>query len=221
MSKILFVKRERDKLFYDQYQYAIDFHLEGATTLRSLDIAAIDARIRHRTMYDNAFYRPLSFTEINTIYRLRDSFLNATGNFKKVLAYNYVYLYTNDYSLIEQFCNADYLVDRFKTVAEAVVSYERDVVMLKNPRHRLRTYLKWHMMTDPEVKSLHEFLYANADEYRPSPTLQRMLSSKNAQHYRSWTREWDFIDHNTEQQLLMINLICNQLIRKTVKIKAK
>jgi hypothetical protein len=220
MSKIdLEIRQEsRDRLFFDQYQYRMQFRLRFAWCMRSLDHGDLDRRLynyhgRYRAGAD-ALYPADSDTHAN-LHNMCDLLRALPASCKIMIQYDQVFLYTNVIGTLKHMSQV-YYIDQIMT-GEAVTVYPRDTVMLVNPVHQYRTFLKsrwWDLDTSARVK---KFLLGRQDLFRIPKSFREKLERPG----RLATRDHHFVDHDDPDLLLMLSLVCPGIINKTLPIQAK
>jgi len=220
VSKIdLEIRQEpRDRLFFDQYQYRMQFRLRFAWCMRSLDHGDLDRRLtnyhgRYRAGA-NALYPSDRETHAD-LHHMCDLLRALPVSCKIMIQYDQVFLYTNVLGTLTHMGRVDY-IDQAK-IGEALVVYPKDTVMLQNPVHQYRTFLKnrwWDLDTSARVK---KFLLGRQDLFR----IPAGFCEKLERPGRLATRDHHFVDHNDPDLLLMLSLVCPGIINKTLPIQAK
>lgn len=223
VSKIKDIRQEpRDRLFFDQYQYRMQFYLRYAWCMRSFDHSDLDRRLenyygRYRGSGSSGTNAP-SLADAQQRIDLHDmcGLLRALPESCKIMIqYDHVFLYTNDLTTLEDMSQVEY-IDRC-LIGEAVVVYPKDTVMLWNPVNQYRTFLKsrwWDPDTSARVK---KFLLGRQDLFR----IPRAFCEKLERPGRLATRDHHFVDHDDPDLLLMLSLVCPGIINKTLPIQAK
>lgn len=219
MSKIdLTIRQEpRDRLFFDQYQYRMQFYLRYAWCMRSYDHDDIDRRLenyygRYRGVGD---FGTANSQQQADLHNMCDLLRALPTSCKIMIQYDHVFLYTNELNTLEDMSQVAYL-DR-QLIGQAVVVYPKDTVMLLNPVNQYRTFLKskwWDLDTSTRVK---KFLLGRQDLFR----IPRAFCEKLERPGRLATRDHHFLDHNDPDLLLMLSLVCPGIINKTLPIQAK
>lgn len=220
MSKIdlEILQEPRDRLFFDQYQYRMQFRLRLAWCMRSLEHGDLDRRLtnyhgRYRTGTD-APSRVDRQTHAN-LHNMCDLLRALPASCKIMIQYDHVFLYTSTIGTLEHMSQVDY-IDQIK-IGEAVAVYPKDTVMLLNPVHQYRTFLKsrwWDLDISNRVK---KFLLGRQDLFR----IPKGFCEKLERPGRLATRDHHFLDHNDPDLLLMLSLVCPGIINKTLPIQAK
>lgn len=224
MSKIdLTIRQEpRDRLFFDQYQYRMQFYLRYAWCMRSYDHADLDRRLQNyygRYRGVGAFGTNAPSTANSQqqadLHNMCDLLRALPASCKIMIQYDHVFLYTNELNTLKDMSQVAYL-DR-QLIGQAVVVYPKDTVMLLNPVNQYRTFLKskwWDLDTSTRVK---KFLLGRQDLFR----IPRAFCEKLERPGRLATRDHHFLDHNDPDLLLMLSLVCPGIINKTLPIQAK
>lgn len=223
MSKIKDIRQEpRDRLFFDQYQYRMQFYLRYAWCMRSFDHEDLDRRLenyygRYRGNGSSGTNAPsLADTQQHAdLHNMCDLLRALPKSCKIMIQYDHVFLYTNELNTLEDMSQVEY-IDRC-LIGQAVVVYPKDTVMLHNPVNQYRTFLKsrwWDPDTSARVK---KFLLGRQDLFR----IPRAFCEKLERPGRLATRDHHFVDHDDPDLLLMLSLVCPGIINKTLPIQAK
>jgi len=218
----------KDRLFYDQFEYCVRFHLQEVNCLRTLDHGQIDRMIERRiawrqvdqTLTHSKFITPVTvlsnrlnkITEstVKDLHTLAEALLTTMSTFKLVVSAFTGYVYTNDLTLIDRVSklpgvsNIEY--------SQAVVARPKNTIQLQNPKHQWRSYFKIGKLTTEQKAHLINFL-ANQPEVRISPALKQWIDLKFTR-----TQDYFFVDYNTTSWLTMLSLVTPGLIRKTLQI---
>jgi len=230
-SNLKFKSVVKDRLFYDQYQYCVGFHLDEVSCLRELNHQYIDVIIERRRQWreislqrwTNAIQsnkniitrRAKDITDENVanLHNLTNVLLRSRVDFKLVTSVSSAWIYTNNTKLIKQVSELDFLI--CKTYTEAKVDRPKNTIKLKDPKHRYRSYLKSVKLTDEEKIHLCNFFTNQQGHARISPALVKWMEER-------WhrTQDYFFIDHDDESWLVMLSLIKPSMIRKTVELIA-
>lgn len=220
----------KDRLFYNQFEFAISFQLEEVTALRELDHNWIDIMIeRRRAWREIGIQRHANIKNHNRIilgknpkpqitdeeqknlHDLADVLLATGSKFKLVTSQHWAWVYTNDMVLINEISELPFIV--LPSYSQAQVSRPQNTIKLKKTKYAHRTYFKSVKLTDAHIENLKNFFDNQKNTIRLSPALTSFFSSdfsRTMDHY--------FIDHNSEQLLTMMSLIHPGLIRKTMSL---
>ncbi len=148
MSKIKDIRQEpRDRLFFDQYQYRMQFYLRYAWCMRSFDHADLDRRLenyygRYRgggvgigtnapSLADNQ--------QRGDLHDMCDLLRSLPKSCKIMIQYDHVFLYTNELTTLEYmswFMRLD-IITTIRTLRKKSWSYSRNTL-----RWKLKHYTK-------------------------------------------------------------------------------
>lgn len=218
----------KDRLYYDRWKYSVKFYIEEASALRDLDHAMIDniieARKKWRQIRQQRWQTKSSILAsvlskpciddncVENLHNLADVLIKSKYEFKSVVSFNTMWVYSNDVPLLEQIGRLPYLSDH--VFAEAVVSRPRDTVVLKKPAHAHRSYFKNSKLTALEKQQLANFLKNSQISVRISPGMLAWLDNGFLR-----TQDYFFVDYNEPTWMTMLNLVRPGLIRKTLQIQ--
>ena len=225
---------EKDRLFYDRFQYCISFGLAEISCLREqeLDRNGISLMLDRRKQWrevaqqrwvtlgqkHNAQQTILArrWNEITdeveqNLYDFADILRNSGTDLKLVVSTDYGWVYTNSLELISQLKLMRMLTG--KKYSEAVVDRPKNTILLKNPRHRFRSYFKITKITSEQKDLLINFLNNQQSSIRIGPALAKWTTG--AFHR---TQDYFFVDHNEMSWLTMLSLVHPGIIRKTQQI---
>lgn len=216
MATLTFKPTYKDRLFYDKYTHALSFKLTHVQLCRRWDHRHLNAAIEYSNANGGYSRRSSSIDEqdasnlhnfVDTVAKLDDH--------KIILTWNHAYVYTNNTQDLQDLAELPYVHNLCPT--QAVVNRPRDTVLLTDPQHRYRTFLKERYMTPDTMSILSKFLLSRNDCFRITTDLQRKLAKSN----ELWTCSYYFVDHNNLEDLVMLQLVCPGIVRKTLTIQAK
>lgn len=217
MKQLKIVTESRDRLYFDQWEYAFGFYLKEAHTLRYRDHKQfhnyIDLR-RHWSQWQGRF------TE-DVIANLETAFVcinNITQPFKLVVSGHWATIYSNDPDLSNRMLAAcDFLYSAKQK--QAVVDQPRDTVFLLEPKHKLRSYFKAQMFPVAKIPALREFFEAQENAITPSPSMQNFLRLPGRAWSGShWIPDHYFVDYDNPAYASMLAMIMPRAFRKTASI---
>ena len=218
-SNLKFKTVEKDRLFYDQYQYSVSIPLKEANALRKeLSHESIDRIIQRRRAYwatiPHRQYPVINQDDIDRLHRVCDFLLSDTDEYKLVFYYNHwLTIYTNSLALLDRVDTLDYI--DIKNHSRVNVNRPRDTIILKNPKHTKRSYFREFAITNHEKDIITNFLTNQRDYIKISPGLRDWMKRGRLHNY---VFDYFFIDYSDDQWLTMLSLVRPGLIRKTVKI---
>ena len=218
-SNLKFKTVDKDRLFYDQYQYSVSIPLKEANALRKeLSHESIDRIIQRRRAYwatiPHRQHRVINQDDIDRLHRVCDFLLSDTDEYKLVFYYNHwLTIYTNSLALLDRVDTLDYI--DIKNHSRVNVNRPRDTIILKNPKHTKRSYFREFAITNHEKDIITNFLTNQQDYIKISPGLRDWMKKGQLHNY---VFDYFFIDYSDDQWLTMLSLVRPGLIRKTVKI---
>jgi hypothetical protein len=218
-SNLKFKTVEKDRLFYDQYQYSVSIPLKEANALRKeLSHESIDRVLERRQAYwatiPHRQHRVINQDDIDRLHRVCDFLLSDTDEYKLVFYYNHwLTIYTNSLALLDRVDTLDYI--DIKNHSRVNVNRPRDTIILKNPKHTKRSYFREFAITNHEKDIITNFLTNQRDYIKISPGLRDWMKRGRLHNY---VFDYFFIDYSDDQWLTMLSLVRPGLIRKTVKI---
>lgn len=238
MSKRIWFKTiQRDSLFFDRYEWCVSWFQPGIHVLRSsLEQTAVDNQIllaRHwefrnwsrKGPHETAFESRLNADVVQHIHDTRILLLSLDGN-KRVLHHDRISVYVNDFISKNQVLEYAKKFDLI-TVRQALAAYPKDCVGLLDPAYKFRTYLKSVELTSNIKKAIANWISVQGADIKASPSLIDTLNYQPLVHIRgfrqtsNWTQRHNFIDHNDEKYVTMLNLLVPGISRKTIRIVAK
>ena len=218
MAQIQFDSVNKDRLFYDQYQFCMTAGLAEAGCLRRLSHDYIDHVVRIRKEY-RVLSRSWSNMRVNItdemvadLHNLCDLLTDTTHQFKLLIEYGGFRLYTNDETLLKEVIETN-IRFRFTHFKQVTIDRPRDTVKLKNPKHLRRSYFNRSKLTEQEKTAIANFFKNNINTIRLSPCLRDWLG----QPFK-WTEPYYFVDHDDDAWMVMLSLIRPGLIKKTFSI---
>ena len=202
----------RDRLFYDQFEYSVQFYLHGAGCCRNP--ATVSRAIMWRNGANHWTNRRITEEHSANLHNWVHQ-LSQLDDHKVIYYSNHVYLYTNSLEDIEHIAQLEYVHQL--EASKCVVNRPRDTIMLKNPRHKYRTFFKERFMEKTQADILRKFLLSRQDCFRITPHLTHKLE-KDSMFY---TLSYYFVDHNDMNDIVMLQLVCPGIVRKTLAIQDK
>jgi hypothetical protein len=215
------VSVSKDRLYFDQYEYCLNFKLEELSALRELDHAHIDRELIHRSSWRQrnpnfggswrGRHNDITDQHRQDCHALCD-YLLAQQNYKLVIYGDWGYVYSSDLSMLRNMEKLDYL--KPVNMKHAVTDIPRGSILIKSSQHEYRSYFRAGRVTAQQRESLRNFL-ANQQDIRTGPGLQRLLNNTQTHHY---INDNMFIDHNGQGIVTMLGLILPRSIRKTLNL---
>lgn len=210
---------QRSEPYYKQYHHCLIWWVPEGNMMRQLSHKNIDSNINWRNTYlqnwrSDTGRLPISDRERNRLYDVCDLLLEIKNPFKKVVCNNTMWFYTNhpeDFAAVVA-CPGTKLIEH----KQADVCLPADCVLLKEPKHKFRTYFRERFLDDSQREIIKKYFNARTDQFRPGPGFKQLLNGK-----RLWIPSNYFVDHDDEKDALFINIACPQLVRKTLPILAR
>lgn len=223
-NRLLSIRRvSKDRLFYDQYEYVICVKMPEVSVLRYKTHRAINQELDYRqTWRGNLGARNFggswhSHHQRTITEEIRENchefldFLESCQDYKAWYSQDWVYIYSNDLALLRKIESLPYVIP--VDLKQAIVDQERNTILVRSSSYSKRSYFRSWKPTESEARALRNFLSQQQD-LRLSPSLQQWIKSE-----WSYVRENFFIDHNDNGIELLLSLVANRPIRKTVTIK--
>ena len=230
-SNLKFKPVKSDQLFYGLYQYSVSFELQECWVFRyTLDHAEIDQRltkqqawrdcVRARWPADslNRYHSVIDDATRANIHSMADFITGISTPYKLVIESKRLRVYSNDLNIIQAIEHIGFVQRR--RYNQVIVDRPKDTVLLKNPRHQLRSYFRETRISPEDKLAINQFLNSQK-EIRIGQGLQDWIDGKPQAYSSKYTRDYFFIDHDDHSWLTMLALVRPGLIRKTVQIIAK
>jgi hypothetical protein len=219
-------RKDTDRLFYDQYHYGIDLRMEDIFCLRSLDKTSDDYckdilsryHQRYRWTYryhDRLIQAARDQSKLNLLYKLAELLKIYQTETKLIVSGNCGHVYTNNIELLLSVLK-DFRL-HVHQLRQACIVRPRNTVSLRNSPHRYRTYFREKSINQTEKQQLLGFLQTQT-EWRICKSL---INKLQYQFSPTWTSRSHFIDHNTENEVLMLNLFVPGILQNTMPIIGK
>jgi len=217
MTQLPTLKTEqRQRLYYQQYRYAIELHWQGFEYLNRLDLQAVISQFNRRVSYSwKKSYITLE-QAVAVAHWLHDFELRHS-EVKAVNSWYTRFYYTNDAGDIHQLSQCPEV--RVVSFREADVCLTDGVLIRKNNPYRYRTYFRERPVSDPaEGVAFLEKITAYGDYFGLNPTTRIRLGF--GRHRYPFTRH-SYIDHNSASDRVMLEMIMPGFLGRTIAIQAK
>jgi hypothetical protein len=151
----------------------------------------------------------------------RDILLEQAGEYKAVISFNVLSLYTNNRKLADRFVRLDNPGVRLNLVRQAVITKPAGVVQLQESKHGYRTYLRERKYNLDQRNLLLNFLQAREGTLRPCGALMAWLESRPKYYMANlnYSRSHYFVDHDHPNEGTMLSLVMPGIVRKTMPIQ--
>ena len=215
-------RKDTDRLFYDQYHYGIDLRMEDISCLRGFDKLPDDYRKEITQRYHQKYQWTYQYhngqiqaardqEKLESLYKLAELLNLYQTEIKLVVSGNCGYVYTNNIELL-----LSVLTDfpqHVRQLRQACIVRPRNTVSLHNSPHQFRTYFREKSINQTEKQQLLTFLQ-NQTEWHVSKALLKRLSRFSPM----WMSRSYFVDHNTETEVVMLNLIVPNILQMTMPV---
>jgi len=214
MTAITFADVSRDRLYWDRYQYVINFHLPWAGKLRNLFRPGWTNR---RPDYIR-LAGPRDASNIRNVQAVVALLLPYKDQYRSVITCDWLSVYTSDIELINLLVPLIPATGNRPRFHRCAITRDRDVVVLNRTQHQFRTYFNSVSLDRPEKQRLLNFVSNRGDYFRITPGLRRRLESD-----WSWCNldRTNFLDHQDAGDVLMLSLVLPGIVRMTVPIQTK
>ena len=220
----------RSSLYYNQYEWCVTLHISDAHCLRDLKTVRFEAAIRNakywaeQEMVQNR--RPVRHPWDGTgkesaLRETRDILLEEAGEYKAVISYNVLSLYTNNLRLADRIVELDNPGVRPHLVRQAVITRPAGVVQLRESKHGYRTYLRERKYSYDQRQMLLNFLKSREGTLRPCGSLLTWLGTGQHRYMinPNYSRSYYFVDHDHPNEGTMLSLVMPGIVRKTLPIE--
>lgn len=220
LSLLTLKTESRDRLYFDQWEYAFSFYLKEAHTLKTRDADTLAQKIAMRIGW--AHWQQRYTTSVVANLETSLSYINSISQpFKLVVAGNWATIYTNHANLANEFVAACSFVSRTR-IRQAVVDRPRDTVLLTNPTHSFRSYFKAQWFPNHKLQPLCDFFAAQAGEIVPCGAFGRFLNKRGnarvgtaADH---WLPDYYYVEYSDTRYATMMALMMPRCFRKTMTV---
>ena len=220
------VPDERSSLYYNQYEYCVTLHISDAHCLRDLKTVRFEAAIRNAKYWaeQDRFskdFRSWGPIKESALRETRDILLEEDGEYKAVISYNVLSLYTNNIKLANRFAQLGNDGVHLHLVRQAVITKPAGVVQLRESKHGYRTYLRERKYNYDQRQMLLNFLKSREGTLRPCGSLLTWLGTGRHRFMinPNYSRSYYFVDHDHPNEGTMLSLVMPGIVRKTLPIE--
>jgi hypothetical protein len=213
----------RPTLFFGQWNLCARFRVSEASALRGVDHGHIDRVIQVRRQWADRYrninpggswrsYGNSNITDdcVDTLHKICTMLQNEQRDHKLMISGDFVYVYTNDRDLLNDFSiTAGTPIQDFK---QAKLQGQPGAIALQSPVHAWRSFFRNRSLDSNTGTRLANFLQAQSD-IRLGPALEKCIKNQ-------WTRyqSWYFMDHDSPTTVTMLSMISPGIVRKTLPI---
>lgn len=215
--------QSRNKLYYGQYKYCLQFYFPELSAIRGKTHSGVDHALDSRAWarqinFGGSWRYGATIPEITDELRadchlLCSFFINLKNNHKLTISMDTGYFYTNNLQDITDLLNFPQIM--MEKLKEAVTDIPENSIVVKSSEHSLRTYFKSQHLSSTEQKNNFKELLYNQDEIRLSPGLNDWFIRYE---FSKYIADNYFIDHNDTGILTLISLVCPIKIKHTLNI---
>jgi len=216
-----------DKLFYNQFHYCFKIHFPHCGALNGIfdhgridEILDLRENLWHRSRNINfgGSWRTAKVHKVTdeirrVLHRACSYFQQFGSSIRLNILQDWIYLYTNQYTMREDLLDIGFTIDSITTVK---LNRPFDTVKSNHKTGEVRCYFKQTELTETEKELIFKFLNDNVDEVRPSLGVQ-YFGARQDLHLRTYF----FIDFNDEKLISVLELMTPNLIRKIQPIFKK
>jgi hypothetical protein len=210
---------QRQRLYYHQYQYAIELNYQGFEFMDRIEPESVINQFNRRRSYSwrsNEWHQGMLDELLLVASELQKVEQKYAGQIKVTNSWHTRFYYTNSDLLI-------FPLERVPEISvvkyrEAVVSLPDGVILRKNNPYQYRTYFRERKI-DPERGV--EFLEAvrkYGDYFNMNETTRLRLAMRKY-HY-PFSRH-SYIDHHSEHDRVMLEMMLPGYLGRTLPIQAK
>ena len=221
---------DRSSLYYSKYEWCATLHISDASCLRDLKTVRFEAAIRNAKHWAEQEIvrnrRPVRHpwdgtAKESALRETRDILLEQAGEYKAVISYNVLSLYTNNRKLADQFVKLDNPGVQLHLVRQAVITRPAGVIQLKESKHGYRTYLRERKYTKDQRDMLLNFFLSREGTLRPCGSLLTWLGTGQHRFMMNpnYSRSYYFVDHDHPNEGTMLSLVMPGIVRKTMPIE--
>lgn len=221
---------ERDRLYYDQYEYCVSFTQDKASCYRDLDPEklrkVLASRIHWETERNGSHPGAKSAYSDQVLERLHVSckFLaqeKAAAPLKITISSNFVCLYTNDKQLLDRIETALPFV-QYIGIKQAVITRAKGVILLNNPKHGFRVFLRDRPISDDQKQVMLQWINSQPiDQVRPCGSLRFFLGNKSSWYWANVCQRHYHLDVADSKYATWIGLVVPGFIRNIATIQKK
>jgi hypothetical protein len=213
MAILEFKPISRRSLFYDRFEYCLRFRVMFSSMLRCRSSADIPDAAAHRNHWRSSWHGSvITDHQVVDLMDLHDRLAHFGADHQVVIHSNTVYVYSNDRYRLCKLNQLEYISHQKGT--QARIDQPRDRILLTKSQHQYRTYFRdRYQGTEP----LRKFLLTRTDCFAYTTGFRHRLISP----HKFFVQRHCFVDHDNAGDALMLNLICADIVRKTLPIQTK
>jgi hypothetical protein len=213
-----------DRLFYNQFHYCIKVFLPHCGALNNkLEHDSIDYILdmrehlwnKSRNINFGGSWRSAKVHKVtdqirSSVHSACDYFVSCGDNIKLNIVQDFIYVYTNQYTMREDLVNLGFTIDQITNIK---LNRPIGTVRSNSEDSIIRCYFKQFEITPVEKDLIFKFIDDNIDFVYPSRGVEYFGERKD--HY---LRNYFFIDFDDEKLINILELMTPNLIRKVMPI---
>lgn len=210
---------DRNKLFYDKYQYKVLVNLPGARYLKwSRNFDKFVKQLTERGYLEHN----CDDVVLLDLYKKVMDFYNEFKSNKEVTflhEYSFLGVYTSNVDIIQEILK----IDSTMKVLEAVTPPQKIMYFAKEPKYKYRVYIKSTRATESLIKSLEDFrkTYDNNSVYLSGGLVSFINTSNWRKRFNSYIHGGFFIDFNDKSMLTFMHLLIGECLGKTYELEKR
>jgi hypothetical protein len=213
------ILEDRSSLFFGRYQYCLSFDITYSFFMRGLSARFInnmfcihhpEARTSTPGRWSHGFVQQRYDNCMDLMNRLKA----APVPYKRNVYYGSQNIYSNDVTWLSEIGQLPYL--NFVSLREAAVTRPSDRVQLRQSQHQFRSWFRERSYTPEERRLMCDFLMSRKEYFRITPALKKRLTGQSVFNQPTG---YDFVDHDSEHDVLMLNMVVPNCIKKTLPIE--
>lgn len=222
MSSNLYTTETRQHLYYNRYRWRGSVTLNGlgyTRTARTYDEAlATHFRIKDSTRNQYSNFR-IQFPDDTELDLLAEYYAwkAANPNIKLRLEWNTVSAFSNEAAPLSDMAIFSPTGTVAITQAVPLVTDDSNTIVLVEPQHSHRVYLRSRRVSDQDIDSLKLFFARFPDTFYPSMSLSRWLDRTGAWP-SPWCRSSFFFEFDSEPSLMTFQLTFGELVGRVYKV---
>jgi hypothetical protein len=207
---------QRQRLYYQQYRYAIELSWQGFEYLNRLDLEWVIRRYDRQVRYSwKTTY--ITQEQVVAVAHWLSNWEQQHSDAKAVNSWYTRFYYTNDASNIHSLAQCPEV--RVVSFREADVCLPDGVLIRKNNPYRYRTYFRERRLANPaDGPAFLEKINSYGDYFGLNPTTRIRLGL--GRHSYPFTRH-SYIDHNSASDRVLLAMIMPGFLGRTIAIQAK
>ena len=220
MATSAFESVDRSCLFFDQFEYSAAFHMRYAHLVRCRSaqdiVKAAEIRnqwFRNRSWGGNTDMDTITSAHISNAQDMHHHLMNFGADHKQIIHSHSVHVYANNPAALQRLVKSGDGYVWGAQFQQAQITRTPGVVQLKESKYQYRTYFKERYQ---DTEPLRKFLKNRTDCFGYTREFGRRLND-----YRFCVQRYNFVDHHSASDAIMLNMVCPDIVRETLPIQTK